>query len=164
MSPGCSHATRVARSLRCLLPFCLVLTFVFALLLPSVAHPGHLSLDWTAPATNTDGSQLTDLASYRIYYGPASRACAARARVDLRPGEVDLALAEVDERHARWVPGGPRQQRVHVGRARGGLRRSAPSHGSACSGAHASSLRATSRARSARLLACVASSSPIRTR
>ena len=26
-------------------------------------------MTWTAPTTNTDGSPLTDLASYRVYYG-----------------------------------------------------------------------------------------------
>ncbi len=30
---------------------------------------GNAMLSWTAPTTNTDGSTLTDLAGYRIYYG-----------------------------------------------------------------------------------------------
>jgi len=33
---------------------------------------GVLSLSWTAPTSNTDGTQLTDLAGYKIYYGPSS--------------------------------------------------------------------------------------------
>ena len=27
------------------------------------------TLNWTAPTTNTDGTALTDLAGYKIYYG-----------------------------------------------------------------------------------------------
>jgi hypothetical protein len=32
---------------------------------------GTASLSWTAPATNDDGSALTDLAGYKVYYGTA---------------------------------------------------------------------------------------------
>lgn len=31
-------------------------------------------MTWSAPTTNTDGSALTDLAGYRIYYGTSSTA------------------------------------------------------------------------------------------
>jgi Fibronectin type III domain len=30
---------------------------------------GTVTLTWTAPATNTDGSPLTDLAGFKVYYG-----------------------------------------------------------------------------------------------
>lgn len=33
---------------------------------------GTISLSWIAPTENTDGTPLTDLAGYKIYYGPAS--------------------------------------------------------------------------------------------
>ena len=33
---------------------------------------GSITLSWTAPATNTDGSPLTNLAGYRIYYGKST--------------------------------------------------------------------------------------------
>ena len=33
---------------------------------------GFATLSWTAPTQNTDGSPLTDLASYKIYYGDES--------------------------------------------------------------------------------------------
>jgi len=36
---------------------------------------GVLDASWTAPTTNTDGSSLTDLASYRVYYGTSSSPC-----------------------------------------------------------------------------------------
>ena len=41
----------------------------------SVAAPptGTVTLSWTPPTTNSDGSPLTDLAGYRIVYGTASR-------------------------------------------------------------------------------------------
>ena len=32
---------------------------------------GAATLSWEAPTTNTNGSALTDLAGYRIYYGPS---------------------------------------------------------------------------------------------
>src|SRR5262245_25761533 len=34
-----------------------------------------VTLSWTAPTTNADGSRLTDLASYRIYLGTSTPAC-----------------------------------------------------------------------------------------
>jgi hypothetical protein len=36
------------------------------------ATMGALSLSWTAPATNDDGTPISDLAGYRVYYGTAS--------------------------------------------------------------------------------------------
>src|SRR5882672_10152977 len=39
------------------------------------ARAGVLDASWTAPTTNTDGSPLTDLASYRVYYGAATGPC-----------------------------------------------------------------------------------------
>lgn len=43
-----------------------------ALLLSGNAWAGDATLSWTAPTQNTDGSALTDLASYKIYHGTAS--------------------------------------------------------------------------------------------
>jgi len=40
---------------------------------PAVA--GVLDASWTAPTTNTDGSPLTDLASYRVYFGTSATPC-----------------------------------------------------------------------------------------
>src|SRR5262249_9169221 len=39
------------------------------LLLASPGHAGVLNASWTAPTVNTDGSPLTDLGLYRVYYG-----------------------------------------------------------------------------------------------
>jgi Bacterial Ig domain/Divergent InlB B-repeat domain/Fibronectin type III domain len=45
------------------------------LVAPNAASAGILDASWTAPITNTDGSPLTDLASYRIYYGTSASPC-----------------------------------------------------------------------------------------
>jgi fibronectin type 3 domain-containing protein len=39
---------------------------------PPVAAAGFVSLTWDAPATYTDGTALTDLAGYKVYYGTSS--------------------------------------------------------------------------------------------
>jgi len=39
------------------------------------AVDGVLDASWTAPTTNADGSPLTDLASYRVYYGTTNSPC-----------------------------------------------------------------------------------------
>src|SRR6267378_2778722 len=51
----------------------LVLGGILLAVTPSEA--GVLDASWIAPTTNTDGSPLTDLAAYRIYYGSASGPC-----------------------------------------------------------------------------------------
>lgn len=33
---------------------------------------GSVSLNWQAPTRNADGSSLTDLTGYKVYYGPSS--------------------------------------------------------------------------------------------
>lgn len=38
---------------------------------PAPVVTGSISLSWTAPTTNSDGSPVTDLAGYRVYYGTA---------------------------------------------------------------------------------------------
>ncbi len=39
---------------------------------PTPTSTGSVALAWNPPITNSDGSQLTDLAGYKIYYGPSS--------------------------------------------------------------------------------------------
>jgi fibronectin type 3 domain-containing protein len=39
----------------------------------SISVNGSMSLSWVAPSENVDGSPLTDLAGYRVYYGDSSR-------------------------------------------------------------------------------------------
>src|SRR5262245_62091183 len=45
----------------------------------SLTSAGILDATWTAPTTNTDGSPLTDLASYRVYYGSGASPCPGSA-------------------------------------------------------------------------------------
>ncbi len=45
---------------------------LFMLTVPGLALAGQASISWTAPTTNTNGSALTDLAGYKVYYGTAS--------------------------------------------------------------------------------------------
>lgn len=46
-------------------------TFLAPFSITVEASVASLTLSWTAPTENTDGSPLTDLAGYRIYYGTA---------------------------------------------------------------------------------------------
>ena len=43
------------------------------------SHAGVLDASWIAPTTNTDGSPLTTLAFYRVYYSPAPTPCPGAA-------------------------------------------------------------------------------------
>jgi hypothetical protein len=45
-----------------------------AMQMVSVSAIGEIQISWVAPTENVDGTPLTDLASFRIYYGPDSRA------------------------------------------------------------------------------------------
>src|SRR2546428_4690907 len=62
----------VTSSRKWLLAGILLAVLIFA---AGPARAGVLDASWTAPTTNTDGSALTDLGSYRIYYGPATAPC-----------------------------------------------------------------------------------------
>src|SRR5919204_3969998 len=55
-----------------------VLGLVIAVVLLVAAAPafaGTLDASWIAPTTNRDGTPLTDLASYRLYYGTSNPPC-----------------------------------------------------------------------------------------
>jgi Fibronectin type III domain len=38
---------------------------------PSGSGSGSVTLSWEAPTSNTNGTPITDLSGYRIYYGPS---------------------------------------------------------------------------------------------
>ena len=48
----------------------------------SQAALGSMTLSWTPPTENTDGSAITDLTGYYIYYGSTSRSYPNRVRID----------------------------------------------------------------------------------
>jgi hypothetical protein len=66
-----------SRRLRNLALFAFLVFIYFMLcslfLLDRNAFSAQVTLSWTAPTTNTDGTQLKDLAGYKVYYGTASR-------------------------------------------------------------------------------------------
>ena len=43
---------------------------------------GSVTLSWTPPIANSDGSTLTDLAAYKIYYGPSQGVYPNEIRID----------------------------------------------------------------------------------
>jgi len=51
-----------------------LILFLLCLAVPlrATAQTASVSLAWEAPTTNADGTPLTDLAGYRVYYGSAS--------------------------------------------------------------------------------------------
>lgn len=72
--------------------------------------PGTASLTWAAPTENTDGSPLTDLSGYRIYYGSRADSLTQTVSVDnagttdyvvgnLTPGTWYFAIAAVTSVH-----------------------------------------------------------------
>ena len=68
---------------------------------------GSVTLTWTPPTENMDGSALTDLAGYSIYFGPSGGALSSRIDIDtaglasyvvenLVPNEYDFAMTAVN--------------------------------------------------------------------
>jgi hypothetical protein len=51
---------------------CLLFTIII-FLNASAVFSGTTTLSWNAPTTNADGTPLTDLAGYKVYYGTSSR-------------------------------------------------------------------------------------------
>lgn len=56
---------------------------------------GSVTLSWNAPTQNMDGSPLTDLAGYRIYYGTRSGAYDYEVEID-NPSVMTYVLDELD--------------------------------------------------------------------
>lgn len=67
---------------------------------------GPVSLSWEAPTRNADGSELDDLAGYRIYVGERSRTydqttdlpnpTATNAQITLPSGDYHVAMTALD--------------------------------------------------------------------
>src|SRR5437867_8657895 len=71
-----------------------IITPVTALILAGCAASGVLDASWVAPITNADGSPLTDVVSYRVYYSTTDPPCptgnaivVAAPKVPLPPGQ-----------------------------------------------------------------------------
>src|SRR5262245_14001157 len=83
------HSRRRSVIARDLLLLSLLVSAAIGMAAP--ARAGNLDVSWTAPTTNVDGSALTDLAGYRVYYGPTSAPCPGSPHVNVpsttsRPG------------------------------------------------------------------------------
>ncbi len=50
----------------------ILMIILLLFLMVSPAYAGDATLSWDAPTTNADGTPLTDLAGYNVYYGTAS--------------------------------------------------------------------------------------------
>ncbi len=57
-------------------------------------HAARVSLSWIAPTTNEDGTPLTDLAGYEVYYGFASRSYDVTIDVGLTTSAVLSGLQD----------------------------------------------------------------------
>ncbi|HXX57181.1 MAG TPA: fibronectin type III domain-containing protein [Thermodesulfovibrionales bacterium] len=53
--------------------FFVLIAFASLILHVPAAHSAQVTLSWVAPTTNDDGTSLTDLAGYKVYYGTVSR-------------------------------------------------------------------------------------------
>jgi len=72
----------------------------------SIAVVGPVALSWVAPTENVDGTALTDLAGYRIYYGSTSRSYSDMVQVgdptatshtlNLASGDYYVAMTALD--------------------------------------------------------------------
>jgi len=77
-----------------------------ALQMISVSVVGPVALSWVAPTENVDGTALTDLAGYRIYYGSTSRSYSDMVQVgdpaatshtlNLASGDYYIAMTALD--------------------------------------------------------------------
>ena len=73
----------------------------------AAAGTGSVSISWTPPTQNEDGSQLTDLVGYRVYWGRSGNGYSNVARIDnasvtrfvvefLPPGDYELVATAVN--------------------------------------------------------------------
>ena len=56
--------------MKTIISFIFILLFIFVI--PVFAGTSNVTLQWDAPTTNVDGTPLTDLAGYKVYYGNES--------------------------------------------------------------------------------------------
>jgi len=61
-----------------------------ALILAGCAASGVLDVSWVAPTTNTDGSPLTDVVSYRVYYSTTDPPCPTGSAIGAAAPKVPL--------------------------------------------------------------------------
>ncbi len=69
------------------------LTVSGILLVAASSHAGVLNASWTAPTTNTDGSALTNLALYRVYYSTSGSPCPGSSFVQVATSLPDQTVS-----------------------------------------------------------------------
>jgi hypothetical protein len=97
--------------LRSVLPVLAAIALVVGIILcPRLAQAGYLDLAWNAPTTNVDGTALTDLSNYRVYFRTSSGSCGAgpnqavpAASPTPGPGTVTYRLTGLMAGTAYWV-------------------------------------------------------------
>jgi hypothetical protein len=62
----------------------------FAIVVTAVTATASATLTWDAPEANTNGSPLTDLADYTIYYGTTSVRSPKSPSDEMRPGVAGI--------------------------------------------------------------------------
>ena len=77
-----------------------------SLAMVAVRVNGTMSLNWVAPTENVDGTPLTDLARYRVYYGTSSRSygtpvqvnnpAATSVQITAASGDYYVAMTAID--------------------------------------------------------------------
>ena len=71
----------------------------FSISVRSVSGTGSVTLSWTAPTKNTDGSTLTDLAGYRVHYGTTAGSYTHSVQI---PNKSMTSAVIEDLTAARW--------------------------------------------------------------
>ena len=71
----------------------------FSIDVSSASGTGAVTLSWTAPTRNTDGSTLTDLAGFRVHYGTSSDNYTRSVEL---PGKSLTTVVIEDLTPARW--------------------------------------------------------------
>src|SRR4029453_8882209 len=66
----------------------IITSVTMALILAGCAASGVLDVSWVAPTTNVDGSPLTDIASYRVYYSTADAPCTTGKSIRVAPAQA----------------------------------------------------------------------------
>lgn len=70
--------------------------FLYSFLYESTSFAATIELSWDAPTINADGTQLTDLAGYNIYYGTSSRCYDTKINVgNVTKHKIDNLITEV---------------------------------------------------------------------
>jgi len=66
----------------------LIIPLATVLILAGCAASGVLDASWVAPITNADGSPVTDVVSYRVYYSTTDPPCPGGSSIRVAPSKA----------------------------------------------------------------------------